>query len=91
MQVLLRLIRFARKSPREQLQRARQFVRDHLVEMGWKIRKVPHLGNDRTAYVIGLYGTGRTYIISMNRCCRTLEKVGNILGIRSPFIEARHL
>jgi hypothetical protein len=60
-QVLQRLIRFARKSPHEQLQVARATVRYHLMERGWI---VPHLGNDRTAYVIGLLGTGRSYIIN---------------------------
>jgi hypothetical protein len=50
-----KLIRFARKSPREQFAR----VRKQLVEWGWY---VPHLGNDRTAYVIGLHGTGRLYV-----------------------------
>jgi hypothetical protein len=55
MQVLPRLIRFARKSPREQL----AIVRNHLEERSWY---VPRLGNDRTAYVIGLGGTGRLYL-----------------------------
>jgi len=50
-----KLISFARKSPREQL----AAVQYHLVEWGWN---VPHRGNDRTAYVIGLYGTGRVYV-----------------------------
>jgi hypothetical protein len=58
MQVLQKLIRFARKSPREQLLTARATVRYHLVQRGWKV----HFGNDRTAYVIGLFGTGRWYI-----------------------------
>jgi len=57
MQVLHRLIRFARKSPREQL----QVVRYHLEETDW-YWKVHNPGNDRTAYVIGLFGTGRSYI-----------------------------
>jgi hypothetical protein len=56
MQVLQRLIRFARESRREQLAK----VQCHLIEWGWK--NVPHLGNDRTAYVIGLFGTGRWYV-----------------------------
>jgi hypothetical protein len=30
-----------------------------MVETGWD---VPHLGNDKTAYVIGLFGSGRWYI-----------------------------
>src|SRR5229473_1387991 len=62
MQVLQKLIRFARKSPGEQLRVARATVRYHLIERGWKI---PHLGDDRTAYVIGLFGTGRCYIIEL--------------------------
>jgi len=53
------LIRFDRKSPREQLQVARATVHYDSVE---KERKVPRLGNDRTAYVIGIFGTGRRYI-----------------------------
>jgi hypothetical protein len=57
MQVLHRLIRFARKSPREQL----QVVRYHLEETDW-YWKVHKPGNDRTVYVIGLFGTGRSYI-----------------------------
>jgi len=59
MQVLQKLIRFARKSPREQLQAARATVRYHL---GKRDGRVHYLGNDRTAYVIGLFGTGRWYI-----------------------------
>jgi hypothetical protein len=62
MPVLQRLIRFAQKSPREQWQVARTHVRYHLVERGWK---VPHQGNDRTAYVIGLLGTGRSYVTDL--------------------------
>jgi hypothetical protein len=61
-QVLQKLIRFARKSPREQFRVVRATARYHLIERGWK---VPHLGNDRTAYVIGLFGTGRLYIIGL--------------------------
>jgi hypothetical protein len=72
MQVLQRLIRFARKSPREQLRAVRTSVRYRFVESRWRIPhlgddgesglEVPHLGNDRTAYVIGLFGTGRSYV-----------------------------
>jgi hypothetical protein len=54
-----RLIRFARKSPPQQLRAVRARARYHLLNWGWKI---PHVGNDRTAYVIGLFGTGRSYI-----------------------------
>ena len=59
MQLLQKLIRFSRKSPREQFHTVRTTVGHHLIERGWE---VPHLGNDRTAYVIGLYGTGRSYV-----------------------------
>jgi hypothetical protein len=59
MPVIQKLIRFARKSPRDQLQTLRATVDYRLIEMGWK---VPHQGNDRTAYIIGLFGAGRHYI-----------------------------
>ena len=36
-----------------------RLVRERLVD---RICGVPHLGNDRTAYIIGLFGTGRWYI-----------------------------
>jgi hypothetical protein len=52
MQVLQRLIRFARKNPREQL----KGVRHQLEEMDW-YWKVHKPGNDRTTYVIGLFDT----------------------------------
>jgi hypothetical protein len=48
-----KLISFARKSPREQL----RVVRNRLID--WK---GPRLGDDKTIYLIGLYGTGRLYI-----------------------------
>lgn len=53
------LVRFTRNFCREQLQVARATVRYRLLNWGWK---VPHVGNDRTAYVIGLFGSGRWYI-----------------------------
>lgn len=52
---LQRLIKFARKSPREQL----AAVNYRLVDWGWKL---PHWGNDRSAYVVGLFGSGRGYV-----------------------------
>jgi hypothetical protein len=55
---LQKLARFARKSPREQFAR----VQRQLVNWGWY---VPHRGNDRTAYVLGLFGNGRMYINSL--------------------------
>ncbi len=60
MRELQKLLRFARKSPGEQLAR----VQYHLEGWGWN---VPRLGNDRTAYVIGLFGTGRSYVIALLR------------------------
>ena len=59
MQIVRELGRFARKSPPKQLQRVRAKVFRHLVKGRWII---PHRGNDRTAYVLGLFGTGRWYI-----------------------------
>src|ERR1700747_3701688 len=59
MQIFQKLIRFSRKSPREQLRVVRATVDYHLVERGWR---VPRLGNDRTVYIVGLYGVGRHYI-----------------------------
>ena len=53
------LIKFARKSRREQAQVVRMKVRRLLLNLGGKI---PHVGNDRTTYVIGLFGSGRWYI-----------------------------
>jgi hypothetical protein len=71
MQVYHKLVRFARKSPRDKLKAARATIRYHVVhplrvrtntallKLGWR---VPHAANDRTAYIIGLFGTGRWYI-----------------------------
>jgi len=57
MQVLRTLIRFARKSPRGQL----RGLRYRLAEKDW-YWKIHSPGNDRTAYIIGLFGSGRMYI-----------------------------
>jgi hypothetical protein len=59
MQIAQRLTEFTRLSPREQMQRVRAKFYRHLVGGRWII---PRKGNDRTAYVIGLFGTGRWYI-----------------------------
>jgi hypothetical protein len=59
MQLRDRLIKFARRSPRAQLQVARAKLRYRLLA---RLPKIPHVGNDRTLYVIGLFGTGRSYI-----------------------------
>jgi hypothetical protein len=63
MPVLHRLVQFARKSPSEQLRAARY----HLLNCGVPHWRVPRTGNDRTAYVIGLFGTGRWYINDLLR------------------------
>ena len=57
MQVLQKLTRFARKTPREQL----ESVRYHLEELDWywKIHKPE---NQRTTYIISLFGGGRLYL-----------------------------
>jgi hypothetical protein len=57
-----KLVKFARKSPREQSQAVRDRIRHLLVEGGWK---VPCVRNDRTAYIIGLLGTGRSYVAQL--------------------------
>jgi hypothetical protein len=70
MRVSHKFIRFARKSPREVFHDLIRFVRKSPYERALTVRrylgiwdrKVPHVGNDRTAYVIGLFGSGRGYI-----------------------------
>jgi hypothetical protein len=61
--LLHKLIRFANKSPRERLQTVhhRLSVGYYLADRDW-YWKVHSPGHDRTAYVIGLFGTGRWYI-----------------------------
>jgi hypothetical protein len=59
MHVAHRLIKFARRSPRAQLAVVRAKLRYRLLA---RVRKIPHVGNDRTVYIIGLFGTGRSYI-----------------------------
>ncbi len=95
MEVVQKLVKFARKYSRKQLQDARASIGDCLVDyvvirddkehwvenrtrlfihevydsVAEPIRtghwKAPRLGNDRTAYVIGLYGTGRWYLCAV--------------------------
>ena len=62
MQILQKLIGFARKSRRDQL----QAVRYRLAERDW-YWKIHSPGTDRTAYVIGLFGSGRWYITELIR------------------------
>ena len=42
---------------------ARSTVSAHLYD--WGLRPIPHYGNDRTAYIMGLSGTGRWYVNEM--------------------------
>jgi len=58
MQVPERLAKFERRPLREQA----AIIQAHLVERGWYITR---LGNDRTAYVVGLFGTGRMYVYEL--------------------------
>jgi len=60
MEILQKLIRFARRSPREKL----RSIRRNLGDMDW-YWEVHSPGNDRTAYVIGLFGSGRDYITEL--------------------------
>jgi hypothetical protein len=55
MQITQKLISFVGKSRYERA----TSVRAYIGQWDWRI---PHLGNDRTAYIIGLFGTGRLYI-----------------------------
>ena len=57
---LKKLIRFARTSASNRL----LGVQYHLEDMDW-YWKVHNSGNDRTAYIIGLFGTGRWYVTDL--------------------------
>jgi hypothetical protein len=55
MHITRRLARFARRSPYDRA----LTVRSYLGSFSWT---VPHFGSDKTAYVIGLFGSGRLYV-----------------------------
>lgn len=57
MKVLQKFMRFARQSPREKLSK----IHSNLGEKDW-YWKFHSPANDKTAYVIGLYGSGRDYL-----------------------------
>jgi hypothetical protein len=69
--VFQKLVRFGRKSPSEKWESTKATIRygvfhplrlkvnTALLNRGWRI---PHVGNDRTTYVMGLFGSGRWYI-----------------------------
>jgi len=63
MELFRNLRSIARRTPREQLAVV-QYLLSRPVTPRWY---VPHLGNDRTAYLIGLFGTGRFYVIKLIR------------------------
>jgi len=76
MKMFRRLVRFARYPYREKREITRSYLRIarfRLQDWGWR---VPRLGNDRTTYVIGLFG-GRAYI--------QRQLVDNI-GVRNKYI-----
>jgi hypothetical protein len=57
MQIVQIFRRLARKSPREIVRKATSVLGEK--DWYWKVRSP---GNERTAYVIGLYGSGRDYL-----------------------------
>ena len=70
MRVSHKLIRFARKSPQQLFRDFVKFARKSPHERAFIVRRylgtwdwrIPHRGNDRTAYIVGLFGSGRGYI-----------------------------
>ncbi len=77
MQTFRRLIRFAQGSPRDRREKARNYRRKvlgRLEDWGWR---VPRRGNDRTAYVIGLFGSGRAYL---------WDQLRHNIGVRERYI-----
>lgn len=62
MQVFHRLVKFARKPTREKL----QSLQYHFSETDW-YWKIHRPGGDKTAYIIGLFGTGRWYVTELVR------------------------
>lgn len=55
--------RWKNASRRDMMRVARANLHDRLVELGWK--RIPHQGNEKTTYVIGLFGSGRGYITQL--------------------------
>lgn len=84
--MLQRLIRFAQLPPSVQLQAARGIIHRHLgyylIERGWKGHQ---LGNDRTASVVGLFGTGReyTYATTSGTIAALFPVIGNLGSARA--------
>ena len=62
MQVIHSLVKFARKPTRQKL----QSLQYHLSERDW-YWKIRSPGGDKTAYIIGLFGTGRWYVTELVR------------------------
>jgi len=53
-------IKWKNRPPLKRLSVVRTAVRDHMAD--WGLKDVPRLRNDRTTYIVGLFGTGRWYI-----------------------------
>jgi len=62
MQILQKIIKFARKPRTEKL----ESVRYHLADRDW-YWKFHRSRNEKTAYFIGLFGTGRWYVTELIR------------------------
>jgi len=75
MQIGRRFRRLASKSPRELIHAVRVSARYRA--MVWRLR-IPRIGNDRTAYILGLFGTGRWYII---------EQISQNIGERAKYFK----
>src|ERR1700677_476752 len=59
---------------------ARSTVSSRLYD--WGLRPIPHQGHDRTAYIMGLSGTGRWYINEMMR--QNIGRKGELFSGRAP-------
>lgn len=46
--------------PRQRVSTIRIAIRDYLAD--WGLKDVPRWGNDRTTYIVGLFGSGRWYV-----------------------------
>jgi hypothetical protein len=80
MLLVQKLIRFAQKSPHEKRQALRARWRRNPVVLKIMYHVVVRRKNDRTAYVIGLFGTGRWYIT---------ELISQNIGERAKYLRYR--
>ena len=84
MQIFRRLIRFAPTPSGEKREITRALARSYrrkawarLEDWGWR---VPRLGDDRTAYIIGLWGSGRNYLV---------DQLMDNIGVRERYLRDR--